>query len=505
MIFGEYNKPNLALNKKDKAITKTLATCLILTLLLSAAIMLWQVKPAAALSPGVSWHFDAGSGTTAFDSSPYNNDGTIYGASWTTGKVNSALSFDGTNDYVQIPHSSSLTGFTSAFTVSAWIQLDNTSRRQAIAQKYDNGGQAGWFIEYDGSRIKMFASADGSNYRNWETYFAPTVGQWYHIAVVWVANQVPTFYIDGQAGTTWGSNTISSIYNNSGTPLYIGKCPYASRYFDGKIDEMKIYSQALSAQEVAKEAEAKTTYIGLSGYVTSPSALQSIIDVMNDNGFNIYRMSFNPQWGDGDHPYNSTLIQYFLDHCDYTLIVDPNHLYPASEASAQSARDNWATVEDSLFDVLEAWPNNPRVMVELINEYVSSDFGTRMQNLTDLIRTADYTNGIVANKYAQNWNPSIIDDALNQTFHGMHFYFNSWSVSGAMTQMGYAQAYNVPIINTEIGADYNEYGSFSESEVDEVSDFLAQTYAEGIGNCIWMNENLSNWDTYVNLGLVLPQ
>jgi hypothetical protein len=46
------------------------------------------------------WNFDQGSGAIAYDSSGFNNQGIIYGASWTTGKVNEALNFDGLNDYV---------------------------------------------------------------------------------------------------------------------------------------------------------------------------------------------------------------------------------------------------------------------------------------------------------------------------------------------------------------------------------------------------------------------
>jgi hypothetical protein len=46
------------------------------------------------------WKFDEGSGGTAYDSAS-DNDGTIYGASWTTGQIGGALDFDGSNDY---PH-----------------------------------------------------------------------------------------------------------------------------------------------------------------------------------------------------------------------------------------------------------------------------------------------------------------------------------------------------------------------------------------------------------------
>jgi len=163
---------------------------------------------------------------------------------------------------------------------------------------------------------------------------------------------------------------------------------------------------------------------------------------MDENNLNIYRMSFNPEWfRSKTHPYKENYIEYILDHCDYTIIIDRNHIYPPTEDGARQARNNWNTVENSIFEVLEQWPNNQRVMVELINEYVSNDFYPRMQDLVDQIRDAGYTNPIVANKWNQPW--TIIDDPLDNTYQGYHFYFKSWSVSAAISQMERAMSKDI--------------------------------------------------------------
>lgn len=245
------------------------------------------------------------------------------------------------------------------------------------------------------------------------------------------------------------------------------------------------------------------TYIGLSCYPTSTSQIDQIIRVMDENNLNILRMSFNPEWfGGKPHPYHANYVQYFLDHCNYIVIVDRNHLYPPTEESAQEARNNWNTVENSIFEVLEMWPNNNRVAVELINEYVSNDFYPRMQDLVDSIRDAGYTNPIVVNKWNQAW--TVINDPLDNTYQGYHFYFNSWSVSGATSQMNTALSRGIKVINTEIGADYNEYNSFTTATVEETNQFLAWCAERGIGNTVWMNENLNNWQRYQQLGLTFP-
>ncbi|MDQ1281278.1 MAG: hypothetical protein QG670_2543 [Thermoproteota archaeon] len=259
---------------------------------------------------------------------------------------------------------------------------------------------------------------------------------------------------------------------------------------------------SLTSQITSVHAASPTAYLGLSGYPTSTTEVQNIINMMDTNGLNIYRMSFNPIWSSSRHPYKSSYIQYFLDHCDYMIIVDRNHLYPPTEASASTARNNWATVKDSVFEVLEAWPNNPRVAVELINEYISKDFYTRMQQLVTDIRAAGYTNPIVVNKWNQAW--TVINDPLGKTYQGYHFYFNTWSVSSAISQMKTALSKGIKLISTEVGAHYNEYNSFTTSTVDELSSFLSQCASLGVGNTVWMNENLNNWPCYQSLDLDFP-
>jgi cell division septation protein DedD len=251
-------------------------------------------------------------------------------------------------------------------------------------------------------------------------------------------------------------------------------------------------------------AETNTpSYLGLSGYPTSTNNIGNVIQTMQDNSQNLYRMSFNPEWfTNKPHPYQASYIQYFLDHSDYMIIVDRNHLYPPNEDSASTARQNWETLKSSIFEVLKTWPNNPRVAVELINEYVSNDFYVRMQHLVTEIREAGYTNPIVVNKWNQAW--TKISDPLDQTYQGYHFYFNSWSVSGALSQINIALGRGIKIINTEVGASFNEHNDFTTANVGYLSNFLAQCADLGVGNTIWMNENLNNWKTYTTLNLKLP-
>lgn len=77
------------------------------------------------------WPFDEGSGSVAHDTSGQANHGPVYGATWTTGRSGSALSFDGSNDFVTLPNVDLWDFGTESFTVTAWFKSDasDTSRK----------------------------------------------------------------------------------------------------------------------------------------------------------------------------------------------------------------------------------------------------------------------------------------------------------------------------------------------------------------------------------------
>ena len=190
-------------------------------------------------------HYD--STVNGNNGSPVN--GVVQG---TTGKIDGADNFDGTNDYVAIPHSSTITGFTQAFTASFWIEMDSVTGRRTILNKYNINSQRAWSIDYDSSRgtnaLGLFVSSNGVSYSYWYASFSPAAGNWYHIAVVWRSGQQPLFYVNGALVTSTTSTALASVYNNAAEPLYIGRSYTSGRYFDGVIDEVQVSNVARSAQ-----------------------------------------------------------------------------------------------------------------------------------------------------------------------------------------------------------------------------------------------------------------
>ena len=79
--------------------------------------------------PIAHWKFDEGEGSTAYDSTDNDNDGTIHGATWTTGKHGTALSFDGVDDYVEVTGSDSSISplkITDTLTIEVWVKRTGT-------------------------------------------------------------------------------------------------------------------------------------------------------------------------------------------------------------------------------------------------------------------------------------------------------------------------------------------------------------------------------------------
>ena len=91
------------------------------------------------------WNLDEGAGTTANDSSGHDNDGSVSGVTWTTsGKFNGALTFDGTNDSVQVPNSTSIASVTNRITIAAWVYPTNATGNWRTLVQRDNASGS-WF------------------------------------------------------------------------------------------------------------------------------------------------------------------------------------------------------------------------------------------------------------------------------------------------------------------------------------------------------------------------
>jgi len=202
------------------------------------------------------WHFDEGSGSIVYDSSGNGNDGTVHGATWTSGISGSSLSFDGTNDYVEVHHSGDI-DLNNEFTIETWVCLSASFSHNGNILGKESNPNFGYYLWIDQSRRVHF----GFNRGGAEVVSATTIDieKWYCIAGVWNGNKL-IIYIDGRmdANSSFSDNPIQNP-----NPLYIGftSAPWATyHYFKGTIDEVCIYNRALSAGEIQQHYDKYAGY-----------------------------------------------------------------------------------------------------------------------------------------------------------------------------------------------------------------------------------------------------
>ena len=195
----------------------------------------------------------------ANDESINENHGTLYGDVALTsdrfGNVGKAFSFDGSGDYIDCGNDVMVNPET-AITVSAWILLDAypiSGNWVSIVNK-----RMSYILQIRGSiGLVLTIFAGGSTWKGITRGVSPqtdfTLGEWYH--VVGTYNETTTdgyLYIDGlQQSTEPNYNGWPTTLSPGGDNLYIGsEAGLNWQWFDGKIDDIRIYDRALTDIEV---------------------------------------------------------------------------------------------------------------------------------------------------------------------------------------------------------------------------------------------------------------
>ena len=197
------------------------------------------------------WDFnEIKEGNKVYDSSGNNNHGTIYGATLVKSipELGNALSFDGVNDYVNAGQDTSLKVNDKSFTLEAWIKPAAdipTGGRYTVMAFYNPG----WLMDLpDDSNIDGYRFHNGSSAYKYNAPGGSISLEWTHFLVVrnLTTNKL-MIYLNGQLKQTWNITTVTASNN----PLLIGKRSDGF-YFNGLIDEVHIYKEALTSAQIQK-------------------------------------------------------------------------------------------------------------------------------------------------------------------------------------------------------------------------------------------------------------
>jgi len=197
------------------------------------------------------WRFDEERGGSIVDSSGCGNGGQATGVRRLGRRTGRALSFEAPGSEVKIPASKSVS-LGDAISIEAWIyprDIEGSSRvivakNDEYALRIDNPGE--------GNRISFFVHV-GQPGVAWEPRVSspgpPMLNRWQHVVATWDGAE-SRLYLDGKLV---GTRERLGKPNPNPYPVMIGNWEYPSchgTHFGGFIDDVRLYSRALAAEEV---------------------------------------------------------------------------------------------------------------------------------------------------------------------------------------------------------------------------------------------------------------
>ena len=208
-------------------------------------------------APLSRWLFDEGTGQTAADSAGTHPATLIGNAGWTPGiQGTSALALDGAGDFADA--GPTFIDTAQSFTASSWVRLDRVSGYQTLVS-VDGSQVSGFYLQFrDDTRRFAFVKLPGDASVGAPAFpsatFDPVVGQWYQLTGVYdQAAGTLSLYVNGQLQAT----TAAPARWSAGGNLVIGRGRFAGNpvdYVDGTIDDVRVYTTALTPEQVAQLA-----------------------------------------------------------------------------------------------------------------------------------------------------------------------------------------------------------------------------------------------------------
>lgn len=277
---------------------------------------------AANSSLAAYFTMDHADGTNLRDFSGNLNDGTLNGMSnsnWITSTalydLRQSLDFDGIDDYVSLGTSTNLQ-LTNAITLEAWVYPRSISQWGAIFGNLQNNGSSesgfGMVLDGDTEEIVWWLQTVGGTPDDDTNYprFTPTLDAWQHVACTYNGSEMK-LYVDGvllESKTRNGDIDWSNLPIEARIGSYIDDDEIY--YFDGQIDDVRIWKRALTASQIAESMNdhlwgTEDNLVAYYRFDQLNEETQNILyNIVGDYGTNIYSENFDTQ---GVNTYVSTI------------------------------------------------------------------------------------------------------------------------------------------------------------------------------------------------------
>jgi glucose/arabinose dehydrogenase/chitodextrinase len=216
-----------------------------------------------------AWSFNEGAGTTATDVTANGNTLSLHNdIAWVAGRYGTGLRFDGLDDNVTASNSPSLNISGNQLTLSMWINPMGGASDQVVLGKLWNATWTSPYYQYgvelqQGALTPVFEFGTSSGTQEATMGQALPVGIWSHLAITYNGNLV-RFYLNGNLVST---ATITSTLTARDNQLLIGSDARPGQYFNGTLDDLRIYGRELTQTDVQTDMSTP-----LGGGVTDPNA-----------------------------------------------------------------------------------------------------------------------------------------------------------------------------------------------------------------------------------------
>jgi len=204
------------------------------------------------------WGLDEGTGTTTADDTGDAFLGTLTNSpTWTTGVDGDAVSFNGTNNSINMGNASSVNTLKPGLpiTIGAWVKITNTTGIQRIFSG-DNADNITVFGGYDlsisgGVLFCDYGDGGGAGPAHRRSKIGTTTltaGTWYYLSAVIRGPTNMSLYVNGvDDGGTYSGTGGTMAYTSTTSKMGTGS---TSNYFNGTLDDVSVYNNALSGVDV---------------------------------------------------------------------------------------------------------------------------------------------------------------------------------------------------------------------------------------------------------------
>lgn len=160
----------------------------------------------------------------------------------TSGIIGGALELNGTNQYLDIGDQDGVL-VTPPLTYTIWLRPDTITGQRGIISKISNQTALGILVEQMDHQVRIYL--DGFQPKTWHSSYL-SVGAWRFCAVVVDAPTVRLY----RDGVQVASGIFETVSNFTGGGFLVGRQTNLPRYFDGMVDDFRVYNRALSDQEI---------------------------------------------------------------------------------------------------------------------------------------------------------------------------------------------------------------------------------------------------------------